>query len=92
MPMGSMCRRTRTAAGRNSSAPAHTLSVHVSATRGPAGALTVDRTVTGRLAVEDATPGVALSRALAAAALPHAGFGVDAGALLAYTLLSSLSS
>jgi len=60
--------------------PACSLSVYASATHGPEGALTVDRAVTGRLAVEDAVPGVALGRALAAAALPHADFDADTGA------------
>ena len=58
--------------------PACILSVYFSATNGPEGALTVDRAVTGRLAVEDAAPGVALGRALTAAALPHADFDCDA--------------
>ena len=59
--------------------PACILSVYFSATNGPEGALTVDRAVTGRLAVEDAAPGVALGRALTAAALPHADFDANTG-------------
>jgi len=73
---------------RRAKRPACSLSVYISATHGPEGALTVDRAVTGRLAVEDAAPGVALGRALAAAALPHADFDADTGAHASLAALS----